>query len=218
MTRAVGLHTLGTAFSAGARWFAFDPAGGSDLHRQVVWGRHTSLVRRGHVTDSLGGDDEYERRFLVDDLSILTGAQDFEVIEQVYPWIESGAAIRLRCIRSDDAGLVPRYRLGMKGPRFKAHRYELEMDLEPGWGSLLLKSNLPRVVKRRYGVISEGNPWVIDVFDEPNRGLVIAEFEASRIAVANMRVPWWAGNEVTEDSRYNNEQLALNHWPFEEGE
>ncbi|TWP34415.1 hypothetical protein [Leekyejoonella antrihumi] len=169
------------------------------------------------MTDALEDDVEYERRFLVADLAVLNGVEDYEQIEQAYVWKAGGYAIRVRTIRrSDDPTGETQASFTLKGPRKDAHRYELEQPMDPGHAHAIAEVTPHRIRKKRYAKITEGNTWVIDVFEGANHGLIIAEFEAGRGAVGSLKKPWWAGEEVTEDVRYNNEELAANPWPFKE--
>ena len=74
--------------------------------------------------------------------------------------------------------------------------------------------NLHVVLKKRYAVISGEMTFDVDVFQGKNEGLVIAEFEGSPKAVAQMSRPWFASEEVTQDKRYANDRLAMR--PFSE--
>lgn len=164
-------------------------------------------------------DNEYERRFLVEDLSVLRGVEDYDEIDQAYLWAEGGYAVRVRGIWDKDADSEQAQAfLTLKGPRANASRYEVEVPIALDHARQLVALAPQSVRKKRYGIISEGNPWVVDVFEGSNKGLVIAEFEASRTAVENLKKPWWAGEEVTEDPRFNNEALAANPWPFDDAQ
>lgn len=57
-------------------------------------------------------------------------------------------------------------------------------------------------------MIAQDNLFDVDVFTGRNEGLVIAEFEGSAAAVAQMRKPWFASREVTRDQEYSNDALA----------
>ena len=52
-----------------------------------------------------------------------------------------------------------------------------------------------------------GNLWEIDVFHEKNEGLVLAEIELSAPDQV-FEPPFWLGEEVTDDARYLNVNLA----------
>jgi len=57
--------------------------------------------------------------------------------------------------------------------------------------------------------------WEVDVFEDENAGLIIAEIE---LAAENdaLELPGWVGREITEDARYYNAALArvpFSRWP-----
>jgi adenylate cyclase len=177
-----------------------------------------------HIDSAIGaamsdilGEDEYERRFLVEDRAVLEGVTDYEEIDQAYLWAAGGYAVRVRGIwQSGDSVESTQCFLTLKGPRKDAHRYEVETPISADHARQIVKLARTGIQKKRYGVISEGNTWIIDVFEGNNEGLIVAEFEASKGAVETLKKPWWAGAEVTNDSRYNNEELAVTPWPFQE--
>lgn len=160
-------------------------------------------------------DQEHERRFLVTDLSILEGSNS-EEIEQGYLWADGGYAIRARRTQAkDENGTVhdaPAF-LTAKGPRKGSVRWEVEVDIALDRAADLIDLARHKIQKTRHGVISENNAWVVDVFHGANEGLVIAEFEGTAAEVAAVKKPWWCGAEVTQDKRYNNENLAEHPWP-----
>ena len=159
---------------------------------------------------------EHERRFLVTDLSILKRSVGAE-IEQAYLWNAGGYAVRVRRTRSvDESGKVDEEPalFTLKGPRKGFTRFEAEMEIPVDRAAELIELSPHRIVKTRYGVISEDETWAVDVFHGASEGLVIAEFEAGVEAVTALRHgPAWCGREVTQDVRYNNEYIARNPWP-----
>lgn len=163
------------------------------------------------MTDTLPPQEEHERRFLVDDLTILEGAI-YQDIKQAYLWAEDGYAVRVRLTHSSDLGEEPHAYMTLKGPRDSNNpymRYEVEQVIDPTHAEEIIQRAEHVVTKRRYAVIAEGKTFDVDVFTGRNEGLVIAEFEGSPKAVAQMSRPWFTSKEVTRDSRYNNEKLAI---------
>lgn len=159
---------------------------------------------------------EHERRFLVREPSILKGHEGME-ITQAYLWAEAGYAIRIRRTqrREPDGTIVDApYMLTMKGPKASGgSRWEQEVVLNsPEDAQAMIMADTHVVTKHRFGIVSEGNTFEVDEFSGANEGLVIAEFEASATEVANLKKPWWCGEEITDDHRYNNESLAFNPW------
>jgi adenylate cyclase len=151
-------------------------------------------------------NSEYERRFLVSDTAPLRGARG-DRIEQGYLWAKDGYAVRVRLTSNEEDSDALAF-FTLKGPRARNVRFELEQPLPISEARALYQRSSYRVSKMRYPVISEGETWVVDVFEGANEGLVIAEFEASRAAVAWARKPWWCSTEITGDRRYDNENLA----------
>lgn len=168
------------------------------------------------TSDSLPAHEEHERRFLVDDLTILEGATHQE-IKQAYLWAEGGYAVRVRLTHSSGIGEEPHAYLTLKGPRDSHNpymRYEVEQVIDPAHAEEIIQRAEHVVTKRRYAVIAEGKTFDVDVFTGRNEGLVIAEFEGSPKAVAQMNRPWFTSKEVTQDARYSNDRLAIS--PFKE--
>ena len=69
------------------------------------------------------------------------------------------------------------------------------------------------VVKVRHIVPIDGLEWEIDVFEGENAGLVIAEVELPS-ADTRFALPPWLGQEVTQDRRYYNADLARHPYAF----
>ena len=93
-------------------------------------------------------------------------------------------------------------------------RYEVEQLIDPAHAEAIVRTTQHVVLKKRYAVISGEMTFDVDVFQGKNEGLVIAEFEGSAKAVAQMERPWFASEEVTQDKRYANDRLAMR--PFSE--
>lgn len=90
-------------------------------------------------------------------------------------------------------------------------RDEFEYDLPADEVEQLLKLAQASVVsKRRYKLPVAGAPdlkWELDIFDDDNDGLIVAELEMPSYDYKFER-PDWIGEDVTEDSRYKNAALA----------
>lgn len=63
------------------------------------------------------------------------------------------------------------------------------------------------VEKTRHYVLHQGHTWEVDEFHGTNDGLVVAELELES-ENALFEIPGWLGQEVTDDLRYYNNQLA----------
>jgi adenylate cyclase len=72
------------------------------------------------------------------------------------------------------------------------------------------------VYKKRYKVSCAGKTWEIDVFEQDNSGLVVAEIELNSVD-EEFQLPSWIGDEVSTDTRYYNTELArhpYNTWDY----
>lgn len=65
----------------------------------------------------------------------------------------------------------------------------------------------PLIEKTRYKVIHGGLEWDIDVFKGENEGLILAEVELES-EEQNIKLPPWAGMEVSNDPKYFNSNLV----------
>ena len=171
---------------------------------------------------------EFERRFL---LSALPNGFDWvytKVIRQVYWDLGDGWALRLR--RQGEADF-PDDVVTLKGPRHGSSRPEYEWGLgaeeenghnsssdpahrsqsaNPDAASLYRAGARRQIVKTRRGAVVDGVTWDFDEFHFANEGLFIAEVEMKdRAAVDAIKQPAWAVREVTDDPRFNNENLAV---------
>ncbi len=156
---------------------------------------------------------EIERRFLVSiPEAAIAGADASSVIylRQGYLGRMNGLQVRVR-IMSGGAGDATAF-LTLKSRRRGFSREEYERPLALDVAERLLNS-LPAdyiIQKKRYRVCYGGSDWVVDFFDGPNAGLVIAEIELVHPKQL-FDLPYWAGAEVTLDQRYGNSALA--RWP-----
>lgn len=88
------------------------------------------------------------------------------------------------------------------------HEYEYEIPLQDANEIINTLCSKPIIKKTRYIVINDTNTWEIDEFHEENEGLIIAEIELKEIGESFIK-PHWLGDEVTQDSRYYNNNLAI---------
>ncbi|HEY7876488.1 MAG TPA: hypothetical protein VIG64_15345 [Actinomycetota bacterium] len=156
---------------------------------------------------------EFERRFLVKDRSVVTGHLP-TIVNQAYLFVEGGWAIRVRrsfAQRSATNVEEASSQLAIKGPREGTARQELEWPIPSEVAEQLFVLATMKISKSRFHIIDSNFPWDVDVFHGDNEGLVIAECEATDPrALDDLAVPWWCGEEVTNNPRYNNEELARN--------
>lgn len=105
--------------------------------------------------------------------------------------------------------------LNIKSATIGTHRYEYEYEIPVSDANEII-SNLcakPLIEKTRHFVIDDGNLWEIDEFEGCNQGLCVAEIELSNIG-DHFTKPHWLGDEVTNDLRYYNNNLAVH--PYSE--
>lgn len=137
----------------------------------------------------------------------------FLVIGQ--PWLQApGVWFRQGYLNRDKARTV-RVRvagaaafLTIKGVSVGATRAEFEYPIPLADAEALLAlCEGPLVEKTRYLLDHAGMRWELDVFAGDNAGLVVAEVELLSEDQVFAR-PDWLGNEVTQDARYFNSNLA----------
>lgn len=150
---------------------------------------------------------EIERRFLVatsDWARLAARVSGAARLRQGYLRSEPPLTVRVR-ISSDCAWLT------IKGPTVGARRAEWEYPIPVQHAEDIVALCAPRVVeKTRYELDEGGMPWVIDVFEGTNAGLIIAELELDdEASIERVALPSWVGREVTSDFRYSNAQLAI---------
>ena len=143
---------------------------------------------------------EIERKFLVkqtDFLKPLTGQK----YRQAYLSSHKKRTVRIR-LAGEHAYLT------VKGKSNGPVRKEYEYRIPFSEGQELLRlCPKPYIEKTRYKLAYEGKIWEIDVFENDNEGLVMAEIELSSPDEAFIS-PDWLGEEVTKDPRYYNSNLA----------
>lgn len=145
---------------------------------------------------------EIERRFVVRSLPPVTGV-DYEEMQQGYLSLDPARTVRIRTAGDGTAALT------IKGETSGATRDEFEYSIPFADAEYMLRRlSLGRPVrKRRYYVPFGGRTWEIDVFQDDNEGLVVAEIELES-PEAHVDLPVWVGEEVTDDPRFANSSLA----------
>ncbi len=99
-------------------------------------------------------------------------------------------------------------------PTQRISRLEFEYEIPFHEAQELQKlCKIPLIEKTRYRLHYGGKMWDIDQFHGRNEGLLMAEVELNDPKEA-IELPSWVGEEVSDDSRYYNSNLALH--PFEE--
>ena len=143
---------------------------------------------------------EIERKFLVNELPTLSEYQE-KTVKQGY--ISTDPVIRIR--KMDDL-----YTLTVKS---KGHlvRQEFELDLTPEqFDDLWKKVDNVHVAKTRYFIpLDPTHTAELDIYYEDLESLVTVEVEFDSTRDAERLVPAWFGKDVTHDSRYKNNHLAV---------
>lgn len=87
------------------------------------------------------------------------------------------------------------------------HEFEYSIPLDDAEYMLTQLCKPYLIEKTRHIVVHAGHRWEIDVFEDANQGLEIAEIELPSIDT-DFELPDWAGKEVTDDLRYYNIYLV----------
>lgn len=145
---------------------------------------------------------EIERKFLVE-LASFRPVGVGQRIRQAYISDQDNVSVRVR--QTDEA-----YSISVKSALDLTRRHEVEIRIEPGQAEVLFAHCIRSAIvdKRRFTEdAGSGLVWEIDVFEGDNAGLVVAEVELPA-ADYPIEKPGWIGEEVTEDPRYLNSELA----------
>jgi len=166
--------------------------------------RKWSLPQRLHFlyTPSMG--IEIERKFLVTSDAWRYGAIG-EAYCQGYLSQYPHPTIRVRT-QGRKAFLTVKGKInGISRPEFE---YEIPFAEAQELQQLCIT---PLVTKTRYKILHEGMTWEVDEFHGKNEGLIIAEVELDH-PESLISKPSWIGQEVSDDPRYANSNLAIH--PF----
>ena len=98
--------------------------------------------------------------------------------------------------------------LNIKSATLGIQRLEFEYSIPLDEANELLDLFCSSTVrKKRYHIRFAEKTWEIDVFEEDNSGLIVAEIELNSTDEV-IHLPPWAGEEVTAIKRYYNTELA----------
>lgn len=147
---------------------------------------------------------EIERKFLVINDKWHERILSESRIKQGYIANQKHVTVRVRVAR-DSAWL------NIKGATSGIRRAEFEypVPLEDAESMLQQVVQQPYISKTRYKVKCGNHIWDLDLFDDENRGLVMAEVELED-ETEPFEMPEWAGEEVSGDPRYYNASLVKN--------
>ena len=148
---------------------------------------------------------EIERKFLVKEKPFSIAKRSLK-INQGYIINEKSKVIRVR-EKGDD------YFLTIKGNNIGISRLEYDFPISKEDAKELIfhfcKTTL--IEKTRHYIEHKGHTWEIDEFHGKNNGLIVAEIELES-EDEKFEIPDWVGEEVTQDDRYYNMNLAIH--PF----
>jgi CYTH domain-containing protein len=153
---------------------------------------------------------EIERKFLVK-------WQEWQNIEkppgvfykQGYIVNEKDKNIRIRIAGNKAFLTIKGKTSGFSKPEFE---YEIPVSEAEQLLSLFTENSIEKI---RYKISFDGKIWEVDVFTGENEGLVVAEIELQSETEIFL-LPEWAGDEVTEDTRYYNANLI--NYPYKKWE
>lgn len=159
---------------------------------------------------------EIERRFLVRGEAWRPHVTWQRRLQQGYLSASAeGFTTRVRCDGDGGAWLTLKCAASGQGP---VVRHEFEYAIPAPDAQALLALAPAALSKRRFGLDLPGGDWVLDVFEEANAPLVIAEVELPAPDHAVL-VPPWCVREITGEGRFSNAALALQPlaaWPEQE--
>ena len=148
---------------------------------------------------------EIERKFLVKEKPLSIAKRSLK-INQGYIINEKSKVIRVR-EKGDD------YFLTIKGNNIGISRLEYDFPISKEDAKELIfhfcKTTL--IEKTRHYIEHKGHTWEVDEFHGKNNGLIVAEIELES-EDDKFEIPDWVGEEVTQDDRYYNMNLAIH--PF----
>ena len=152
---------------------------------------------------------EIERKFLVIGDGWKQGVSRVRHLKQAYLTNNDKLSIRVR-IDGTAAALT------IKTASAGRQRAEYEYAIPHTDAESLMRQREGSVIAKTRHIVPVGQlAWEVDVFEGDNAGLVIAEIELDRVDRQFER-PAWVGNEVTNDRRYYNADLArvpFRQWP-----
>ena len=145
---------------------------------------------------------EIERKFLVKSLDFIKESSSKKLIQQGYLSKDPNRIVRVRII--DNKGV-----LTFKGKSFDGgtSRVEIEKEISIKDANELMKLCIPSIIRKVRYIINKNNlVFEVDVFQEHNKGLIVAEVELYSKKEKIIK-PNWLGKEVTGEKKYYNSQL-----------
>jgi len=146
---------------------------------------------------------EIERKFLVTSDEYLHLAAPVKYMQGYI------AILPDRVVRVRTAGETGYITIKIKISNLVRKEYEYKIPFRDAEEMLNESCSTGCIIKTRYTFPHEGYIWEVDVFGGLNEGLVVAEIELPSVDTPFTK-PSWVGEEVTDDDRYLNANLALN--------
>jgi CYTH domain-containing protein len=156
---------------------------------------------------------EIERKYLVLSDAFKNQALSALEMRQGYLSTDPQRVVRVRLTKDKASGQAQGY-LTIKGQSTDngLSRLEWEQAIDYNEAEALLELCLDYPIeKTRYLVPFQGHTFEVDVFEQHNKGLVLAEIELTEVDIEFTR-PDWLGAEVTQQGQYTN--AALSERPF----
>ena len=154
---------------------------------------------------------EIERKFIVNEhFPILPDMQwgnsiyySSEDITQGYFW-DGLTRVRIIDRWSNDAKAF----ITVKSKRTGLMRYEFEYEIPVEDALHMMELFCDGVIeKKRCRVKEDGRTWEVDIFEEENDGLILAEIELES-EDEDIVLPYFIGREVTDEEKYYNKNLS----------
>lgn len=157
---------------------------------------------------------EIERRFLVREEGWRAHVAWKADLKQGYLLQrEDGLTARVRLRQTGDGDCQAWLTIKAKGDAETPNlvRLEFEYAIPVADAQALLNLAPWQVSKQRFGLLLPGGDWVLDVFENENAPLVIAEVEL-RHPEDSPPIPAWCGKEITGLHQLSNAALARVPW------
>jgi adenylate cyclase len=148
---------------------------------------------------------ETELKFLPKDDGWRSLATRHVTIKQGYFSRAEDYNVRVRIMDGQSAKLTIKSRKLESG--ISRYEFEYSIPLEDAETMMAEFCGKRIVEKTRHYVDYAGHRWEVDEFFGANEGLVVAEIELKSVD-EQFEKPDWAGEDVTADSRYGNQNLA----------
>jgi len=147
---------------------------------------------------------EIERKFLVDSSKLPTLPKGYIMKQGYVP--TQGITVRARI--SDDQAF-----LTLKGRATGLSRSEFEYPIPVEDAQQILNElcTHPLIEKTRYLIPHGNHTWELDIFEDHNQGLIVAEIELGS-EDESFEKPKWITKEVSYDRKYRNSNLIAH--PF----